>query len=266
MLIAAGAAGAAAMGGAFLGGDRRWPVVQRRAHALGTEVAIIVRHPSSNAAEQAIEAAFAELEYLEHRLLSIYQPASEISRLNQHGSLERPSPFVVHVLRHARSMSERTDGAFDVTVQPLWEVFAAAAKQHRLPDPAAVAVARSKVDWTQLDIDDSEIRFRRPGMKVTLNGIGQGFASDRVLATLRGFGIEHALINAGEHAPLGQAAEGDDWTVGIQHPTVGDAFVALADLGGRCLATSGDYATSFSSDRRNHHIFDPRKRAIRRLN
>lgn len=258
MLIAAGAAGAAAMGAAFLGGDRRYPVVKRTAHALGTEVAITARHPSSSAAEQAIDASFAELAYLEHRLLSIYQPESEISRLNTRGVLERPSPFVVYVLRQAQSMSQRTGGAFDVTVQPLWEVFAAAAKQDRLPDPAAVARARAKVDWTQLEIAEERIRFKQPGMKVTLNGIAQGFATDRVLATLRGLGIEHALINAGEHAPLGQATEGDDWTVGIQHPSVDDAFVALADLDGRCLATSGDYATSFSNDRRNHHIFDPR--------
>jgi thiamine biosynthesis lipoprotein len=77
-------------------------------------------------------------------------------------------------------------------------------------------------------------------------------------AVLQDRGIEHALVNAGEHAPLGGSARGDDWTVGIQHPRVDDAFVALADLGGRCLATSGDYATSFSADRTRHHIFDPR--------
>ena len=70
-------------------------------------------------------------------------------------------------------------------------------------------------------------------MKLTLNGIAQGFASDRVLATLRGHGIEHALINIGEHAPLGESAAGDPWTVGIQHPRHEDAYVALADLDGR---------------------------------
>jgi thiamine biosynthesis lipoprotein len=258
LLIAAGAAGAAAVGGPFLGRDRRWPVVTRTTHALGTEVSLAVRHVDSRLAEAAIDAAFAELAYLEHRLLSIYQQESQISRLNREGVLNDPSPFVVYVLRQAQAMSRETGGAFDVTVQPLWEVYAAAMKQGRLPAASAVAAARAKVDWQRLEVGDDRIRFQQPGMKLTLNGIAQGFASDRVLATLRGHGIDHALINVGEHASLGEAAAGDPWTVGIQHPRHEDAFVALADLDGRCLATSGDYATTFTPDRANNHIFDPR--------
>jgi len=257
MLIAAGTAGAAAAGGVFLGGNPSWPVITRHTRALGTEVSIIARHPSPDAADRAIAAAFAELAHIES-LLSIYQPDSEVSRLNRDGVLKRPSPQTVQVLRAAQAMSRQSAGAFDVTVQPLWEVFAAAAKHDRLPDPTAVAAARVVVDWTQLEVSAQQVRFHQSGMRLTLNGIAQGFATDQVLATLRTHGIQHALINAGEQAPLGESAAGDPWTVGIQHPRREDAFVALADLDGRCLATSGDYATTFSADRRYNHIFDPR--------
>jgi thiamine biosynthesis lipoprotein len=257
LFIAAATTGAVAGGGA-LSRARAVPAITRRTRALGTEVSIQVRHDSPSLANRAMDAAFEELSYLENRLLSIYQPDSEISRLNRDGVLNDPSPLVVYVLRQAQAMSRETGGAFDVTVQPLWEVYATAMKQGRLPAAPAVATARAKVDWQRLEISDDRIRFRQPGMKLTLNGIAQGFASDRVLATLRGYGIEHALIHVGEHAPLGESSAGDPWTVGIQHPRHEEAFVALADLDGRCLATSGDYATTFSPDRANNHIFDPR--------
>ena len=257
LFCAAGGLGAAALGGAPLGGDPQWPIVTRTTKALGTDVSIVARHPSPQRAEEAMEVVFTRLAFLEH-LLSIYRPTSAISRLNREGELRQPFRDVVTILRHAQEMSQRSGGAFDVTVQPLWEAFASAAKESRLPEPAAVAAARTKVDWTQLEVCDDRVRVLRPGMKITLNGIAQGYAADSLLHTLRTFGVEHALINAGEHAPLGQSAAGDDWTVGIQHPRHADAYVALADLGNRCLATSGDYATAFSADRRYNHIFDPR--------
>jgi len=231
--------------------------VTRRTFALGTEVSITALHPSPKAAERAISAAFDEMVLVE-RLMSIYRPDSQLSILNRDGRLREPHPYVVEVLRHAQRISHATNGALDVTVQPLWEAFATAAKQQRIPDETEVAAARAKVDWRAVAIDDDAIRFLRPGMKITLNGIAQGFAADRVLAALRAEGIEHALINAGELQPLGHSARGDAWSVGIQHPRRDDAFVALTDLDGRALATSGDYATRFSADGRHHHILDPR--------
>src|SRR6185503_18330049 len=76
-------------------------------------------------------------------------------------------------------------------------------------------------------------------------------------AALQRHGIDHALINTGELTSLGSKSAGQPWRVGIQHPRMDDAYIALADLDGRCLATSGDYATTFGGDRQRHHILDP---------
>jgi thiamine biosynthesis lipoprotein len=95
-------------------------------------------------------------------------------------------------------------------------------------------------------------------MQVTLNGIAQGFAADQAVAALQRAGIEHALVNTGEVGSLGHKANHAPWTVGIQHPRHDDAYAAVARLAGRALSTSGDYATTFSADRRHHHIVDPR--------
>jgi thiamine biosynthesis lipoprotein len=252
-----GTAGALAM----CGSERTWTdnkrTVARSRPALGTEVRITAIHRSSDIAEQAIDAAFEELSLVE-RLMSIYRSDSQISRLNTTGLYVSPHPHLVEVLRHAQHMSALSHGAFDVTVQLLWEIFAAAAKTQQLPNESAVAAARARVDWRQLTVNENRIQLEQPGMKITLNGIAQGFAADRVVATLRAAGIEHALIDAGELQPLGRSSRGKPWRVGIQHPRQPDAYIALADLKGRALATSGDYATPFSRDHRHHHILDPR--------
>jgi thiamine biosynthesis lipoprotein len=268
LVLAAGSLAGAAAGGTWhfgripAGGstapaDPDWPLTTQRSKALGTDVSISVRHWSQKTAQEAITAAFAELELVE-ALMSIYRPDSQISRLNREGCLDRPHRHVVNVLRQAQAMAEATDGAFDVTVQPLWEAFAAAAKQQRLPDEATVVAARALVDWRQLDITPACVRLMQAGMRVTLNGIAQGFAADRVMAALKQRGVEHALVDTGELGTVGRSSRDRAWCVGIQHPREDDAYVALADLDGRALSTSGDYATRFSADGRHHHIFDPR--------
>jgi thiamine biosynthesis lipoprotein len=155
-------------------------------------------------------------------------------------------------------MSRASDGAFDITVQPLWAIFATAAKSGTLPTDEAVAAARAHIDWRNVHIDASQISLHGTGTAITLNGIAQGFATDRARAALLKHGIENALVSAGEIGTLGDKASGEPWRVGIQHPRLADAFISLAKLEGRSLATSGDYATSFTADHRTHHIFDPR--------
>ncbi|MCW8133558.1 MAG: FAD:protein FMN transferase [Planctomycetota bacterium] len=267
LMMAFGAGGVAALGVASLwrGGGQAAAVpakkleglqaVQRRGRALGTEVQMIVLHERRERAEAALDAAFAELELVEE-IMSIYRPGSQLSRLNRDGEVRDPHPYFVEVLRRAQAMAERSGGAFDVTVQPLWELYAAAQKSGELPAPARIAAARRLVDWTKLEASPARVRLA-PGMKATLNGIAQGYAGDRVLATLRSFGVTHALANTGEVAALGAKAGGQPWVAGIQHPREADALLGLASLDGRCLSTSGDYATNFSADRAYNHIFDP---------
>jgi thiamine biosynthesis lipoprotein len=235
-----------------------WLTVQRTTRALGTDVSITAMHRDAAAAERAITAAFAELEHVES-LMSLYRPQSQLSRLNRDGILLDAHPHLLNVLRHAAEVSRQTRGAFDVTVQPLWAVYADAQKAGTLPVATDVAAARQKVDYRRVRIegDGERVRLLGDGAAITLNGIAQGFAADRVARTLREHGIEHALIDTGEVGALGSRSDGEAWTIGIQHPRRTDAYLSLAKLAGRHLATSGDYATTFSSDYRHHHLFDP---------
>ena len=229
----------------------------RTSWALGADVSLTALHEDRRTAERAIDDAFAELERIEEAM-SLYRPHSQLCRLNRDGVLENPDPYLVTVLRGAASMSERSDGAFDATVQPLWNVYVDAKKSGRLPDAAAVREATGRVDWRKVEVANDRVRLLGGGMAITLNGIAQGFAADRVRAALQARGVRHALVNTGEFGSLGRKADGTPWTVGIQHPRNRDAYVALAALEDRFLSTSGDYATTFSEDFRHNHIFDPR--------
>jgi thiamine biosynthesis lipoprotein len=253
LLVSAGGWGAAALGAAAW--QNSWaelPVVRRTTFALGTEVAITARHHSPAAANNAIDAAFAELRC---RTAAQYLPPdSQLSVLNKGGQLT----IRIRPLASCGTPSESPGRPARVRRPAAMGSVAAAAKEQCLPDVAAIAAARSHVDWRQVEVTANRIRLRQPEMKLTLNGIAQGFATDRVLAVLRAKGVEHALINAGELGSLGQSQRGDAWRVGIQHPRQPDSYIELADLDGRALATSGDYETRFSADGRHNHILDPR--------
>ena len=118
--------------------------------------------------------------------------------------------------------------------------------------------ARGRVGWRDLRLGDGGVRLARPGMGVTLNGIAQGWAAERVRGVLAAHGIRHALVDAGEYAMVGRNPAGAPWTLGIADPRAQGRLVARLFADGRCVATSGDDQTAFSADRRHHHIFDPR--------
>jgi thiamine biosynthesis lipoprotein len=209
-------------------------------------------------AERALDAAFAELETVE-QVMSLYRPESQICRLNRTGELRDPHPYLLQVLRHAEATSRRTAGAFDITVQPLWELYSTTQKQGRLPSDDELAAARAKIGWWGVECCwESVVRLNGKGKAITLNGVAQGFAADRAVAALKQHGVEHALVNAGEIGTRGGKPGGEPWRIGIQHPREPESYVSLAGLADRSLSTSGDYETTFAADFSKHHILDPR--------
>ena len=227
LALSAGAGGLAALAGLL---PRELKRVERTSWALGSKVSLTAFHEDASTARRAVDASFEALDRIED-VLSLYRPGSQIRRLNAEGVLERPHADLVACLRAALDWSRRTNGAFDPTVQPLWMA-------------ADVDAALRLVDWRRVEVDDRRIRLA-PGQAVTLNGIAQGFAADRVRDVLRAHGVRHALANTGELGGFGRP-----WRVGIQHPREKDAYLALASLEDRFMATSGDYETP-------GHIKDP---------
>lgn len=256
-------AGTCLTGGAAGAGWKWWQkgltnrLVSQSGIALGARVSMTAVHADRAAAEAALQEAFVELELVES-LMSLYRPESELCRLNRQGRLDNPHPYLVEVLRCAKEIARSSEGAFDVTVQPLWVLYHEAKTHDRLPDGAAILAACQQVDWRRVEIAPNQIILRGKGAAVTLNGIAQGFAADAALSVLKRHGVADALIDTGEFGAIGRNAEGTLWGVGIQHPRLDDALATIVPLDNRCLATSGDYATTFSDDFTHNHLFDPR--------
>ncbi len=223
---------------------------------MGTKVSVKLLHPDIDAAQSALDAAFQKLHHVES-VLSLYQQGSQVNELNHLKVIKNPDPHFVQVLTRSLHWSRLSDGAFDITVQPLWRLYQEADKAGTLPSPEEISEVQKKVNWRQLKLGLRGIELKGEGSAITLNGIAQGYATDCFRRTLEESGIRHALIDCGEISTMGQNPKGSSWSVGIQNPRHADAFSAVAKVQGRCLATSGDYATHFTSDYRHHHLFDP---------
>ena len=248
--------------GALAGGAALAPAVtalhwgRRDLLGFGTALSLQAGHEREAVVERALDEGVALLRRIEAQM-SLFDPGSALSRLNREGRLASPPAELLAVLRIAHEVSRESRGAFDVTVQPLWEAFAAAQREGRLPDAREGAAARARVDWRALDARRRLVRFDAPGMAVTLNGIAQGYAADRVRQALAARGIRHALVDAGEFAPLGLRGGTRAWSLGIADPQAESALIARLLADGRCVATSADSQAFFSADRRHHHIVDP---------
>ncbi len=211
--------------------------------AFGTTISMQVLHHDASLAHAALDAAMAAVKQVD-ALMSLHRADSQLSQLNQHGRFNQPDARFVHVLQTAQELAARTDGAFDVTVQPLWDA------------PASDKVL-ALVDWRKLSVSSERIVLSQQGMAVTLNGLAQGYGVDQALRALQQHGIQHALLDTGEFGTLGQRADGSAWTLGIRDPRHTDKLAQVLAIDGRRMATSGDYETRFSEDFKRHHIFDP---------
>jgi thiamine biosynthesis lipoprotein len=233
-----------------------------RGTALGADASLRLWHPDPSFATQMIAKSLEEVHRLEE-IFSLHRPGSEIVRLNAEGTISEPSLDLLKVLTDAHRVSTASEGAFDVTVQPLWELYAAhfrrAPDDEAGPSEAAIRDALSRVDYRKLEIEATHVSFAMPEMAITLNGIAQGYVTDRVADLLRDAGFEHVVINLGEIRTLGGHPEGRPWQVGIKDPAAPWTIGRMEEVLDTAVATSGGYALQFGPSPAHHHIFDPRQ-------
>ncbi len=257
--IAAAAAGLGLLGQGSRGA--RAELLTWRGRALGARASIRMLHPDRKVAQALIARLRDEIERLE-QVFSLYRPDSDVSRLNRQGFLTAPPLDLVRLLSEARRYSKLTEGAFDVTVQPLWQLYAehfrAGDRPARGPQKAAIASALARVDHRAVVLDPARIAFERPGMAVTLNGIAQGYITDRVAELLRDFGLTDLLIDLGELRSLGRHPDRRPWEVGLEDPRHSGRHLRRLALSDAALATSAGAGTRFGGDGSCHHLFDPR--------
>lgn len=228
--------------------------------ALGAQATLTLYHDDEAAARRAVSAAVAEVERLE-KVFSLFRADSAISALNRDGSLDAAPAELVELLSEARGYAELTGGSFDFTVQPLWQLYFRHFTQPN-PDPAGpsaaeIAAARALIDWRGVVVDGASIRFAKPGQGVSLNGIAQGYITDRVTTLLRRHGLERMLVDMGEPRALSTKPDGSAWRIGIADPRAAERVLTSVDVVDKAVATSGGYGTIFDSAGRFTHLIDP---------
>ena len=195
------------------------------------------------------------------RIFSLYQADSEISRLNAAGALPRPSPELRALIEDGQRFGVLSEGAFDISVQPLWQLYEAHFWSHAdiQSDLATRAqdIARDLVDFRRINTGAGRIAFAREGMGITLNSIAQGFITDAVADMLRNEGFVSAVVDLGEFRTLGRHPDGHAWRIGIRDALAASGVARIIELDEMALAVSGGYGTTFEPTGRFHHIFDP---------
>ena len=217
----------------------------RAGQALGAQVSIRIAHPDGDAIAARV---LSEIERLEG-ILSLYRIGSALARLNRDGELAAPPFELLECLSLAGAVHRGSGGRFDPTVQPLWALWAEAAVAGARPDEAAIRDTLARTGWDGVRLDSARIALR-PGMALTLNGIGQGYVADRVAALLQAEGLSEILIDTGELRALGGRPGGGAWPVKLE----AGGRVALRD---RALATSAPLGTTFDQAGTDGHIMDP---------
>jgi thiamine biosynthesis lipoprotein len=232
--------------------------------AMGAQASLVIHHPDRARAEKLAEATLAEVRRLE-RILSLYRDDSDLTLLNGQGSLVMPSPEMVDILQQSRAAWELTGGAFDPTVQPLWELyrrhFSTPGASEAGPAAEAVDESLARVGLPRIACSPDRIDLSVPGSALTLNGIAQGYVTDRIVDLLKTGGIERSMVNMGESRAIGSAPGNRPWRVGLSNPFDKASILKVLDVEDRAVATSSPFGFRFDVEGKFSHIIDPRSGA-----
>ena len=231
-----------------------------RGQAFGTNASLLLHGLPKPAAQSLIQKCQQEISRYE-KIFSLYDHNSALARLNKDSQLTTPPKELVDLLKICTDFSVATDGAFDVTVQPLWNLyarhFAAPKKSGPRPCSEHIQYVLNKVDYTSVEITAKRIRFSRPDMMITLNGIAQGYITDQIVQIMRDHGIQNVLVDVGEISGVGKHMNNRPWNIGVRDPARPEKIEREIRLTNEAMSTSGGYGTVFDPTGTNHHLFNP---------
>lgn len=236
--------------------------VSRRAMACTFEV-----HFPVGTRGAGTEAALAALDLVDdlEAQMTVYRETSEVLEINRLAAF-RPVEVeerLFGLLERAWQLSRETGGAFDITSNPLSEVWGFSRRRGRLPKGGELQAAKQRVGFGNVDLepDTRRISFAREGVTVNLNSIGKGYALDRAGELLAESSLDRFLLHGGNSSVLARVAGDDDppWRIGIRNPVRPTARLGEIVVGNRAVGTSGSGTQYFHhGGKRFGHILDPR--------
>ncbi len=231
--------------------------------AMGTYVNVTLVTTDSARSLDDARAAHAAVRLVDS-LMSNWTTTSEVARINRVAdSVATPvEPRVADVLARSLRVWRESDGAFDITVEPLVRAWGFIGGPRRVPTDAEARAAFALVGAGDVVLDSAAgtVRFRRHGMRVDLGGIAKGYAVDLAMSALREHGVRDALVDAsGNMMSVGHPPGSPAWRIGLRDPRDRLSYFARVRLQGDAISTSANYEQFVAKDgKRYGHILDPR--------
>ncbi len=234
-------------------------VMRQPQRVMGTTCRLIVVVPQDEQrrANEMLDAAEQRLRHIES-LCSTYIETSELSRFNT-GQIDQLGETTGLIANLAHGFWRESDGAFDVTARPQFQLWKRCAAEGRLPRKDEIAAARELSHWQLIVWDRSIPRKTKPTVQFDLGGIAKGYAIQQALVSMHEAGAVGGLVDVGGDVHcFGVTADGGKWEVGLRDP-FGQRVLFHLKVRNRAVCTSGNYARFVEIDgKRYSHIIDPR--------
>lgn len=235
-----------------------------RGQTMGTTFQ--VKLPNVEVDQEKLEADINNVLVEVNRQMSTYQKDSEITQFNQAQSTNWVgiSEDFGYVLGVSKQISQWSDGAFDITVGPLVNLwgFGPDAVPERIPPEDSIRVQMANMGYEQLEVRTNPMAVRKkiPSVYCDLSAVAKGFGVDKVSTFLDDLGVEAYFVEiGGEVRVKGKNPTGVPWRVGIATPTARGGLQKVVAIEDMAIATSGDYHNYFEKDgKRYSHTIDPR--------
>lgn len=245
--------------------EKPWDRLIYEERHMGVLVKLTVYSEDKAAANKAAREAFDRIAEFD-RIMSDYNPESELRQLCDNakpGEAVKVSEELFFILEESQKVSEKSNGAFDVTVGPVVRLWRRARRQNELPDADRLHEAMKAVGYQKVKLDKTarSVTLTHPGMRLDLGGIGKGYAGDAALEVFKKHNLPHAMIAVAGDVVLGDAPPGQaGWRVGIA-PLENENGLPdrILELNNAAVSTSGD-AFQFVeiNGKRYSHIVDPK--------
>lgn len=233
--------------------------VSKEGFYLDTVCSVTIYHMDEKDAQAAIETAFNQCASYE-AILSKTAKGSDIYDINH----AKGKPVTVHedtlkVLKKGVEYGELSNGAFDITIGAVSNLWDFGSENPKLPSERALKKALKTVDYRQVDISGKQVRLKKSGAQLDLGGIAKGYIADRMAESLEALGVKSAIINLGGNiVTIGEKQEGLPWTIGIERPySDRSEILGSVEMKSGSIVTSGVYERKFTFDGKlYHHILD----------
>lgn len=215
------------------------------------------------AVKVGVEKEFAVID----QLLSNYRPDSVIEQFNQaeNTNSQLVGPEIVALVKIAQTVSAASQGCYDLTIKPLFELWGFRGDTLTIPTESAIKNTLKKVGMAKLEVIDSEhLRKQQADLKVDLSSIAQGYSVQKISAVLERFGIKHYLVEiGGELKTLGTRPDHNAWRIAVERPLPNSQalqkIISLPKDAPAAVMTSGTYRHYFDANgQRYSHILDAR--------